>query len=236
MLGLSEPFTKHEVDVGFRAMAKKLHPDLRAAMGRRADLAADGEMAPSIGAIVEARSILLGVLRQSEASRIDISAPEVGGDERRWTARPDGARDGDGEVGAAQPLRVHIRVDLEMMRAGGSFSATLPRAACPECRGSGQGEPHLCLECSGDGSLAAVVGVLRFKVVCAFCRGTGYRATPACSACRGRGVTDEVFATAAIPPLCGDGEVISGKIFPISDGAVGEVEELVNFVVEPAAA
>jgi molecular chaperone DnaJ len=169
VLGVRRDATGDEIKRAFRALARRLHPDVAAVD--------DGE---GFHDLVAAYEVLSHPRRRSLYDRLGLGA------RRRPVARPAPAVPPvevalewyEAERGAAKPLE---------------FEETLP---CADCRGRGLARgvvPGECVRCRGTGHLSSVrespVARLLDIRTCPTCEGRGHEPAPACPACAGTGIT-----------------------------------------------
>jgi len=189
VLGVGRDATGDEIKRAFRALARRLHPDVAAG--------ADSE---SFHDVVAAYEVLSHPRRRSLYDRLGF------GSRRRPAARP---------APAVPPIEVELTW-FEAQRGVAKpleFDETL---ACAQCGGRGHARgvrPAECIRCRGTGRLSTLreSATLRLLEVraCPSCEGRGHEPAPACSECEGSGRTTALRCLRVrVPAGVRDGDLI----------------------------
>lgn len=226
LLHLSENFTKEEVDKNFRNLVKIYHPDSAQnyihkdeheshLLEASCDSGDNGNKANALllfTRLVEARSVLLGILRNepntSNGADNETSPGESDDDKPSW-------------FGETWP-RIYVAVPPLLMWRGAHIDMISSSWLCWECDGRGinqQEKTQECPECGGSGNIQYTHGILRVKfLMCNKCRGSGIQIQESCSACHGKGSFPASRLVFTVQPDSVRGEVIPGKIFTLNSG------------------
>lgn len=229
LLHLPENFTKEEVDKNFRNLVKFYHPDsaqnyihrdeheshLLEALCNKSDKGDGGDKAGTLllfTRLVEARSVLLGILRDG---------PNTSGEAENETAPQEPDEDKPSWSEKTWP-RIYVTVPPLLMWKGTHIDVISSSWPCWECDGRGinqQEKIQKCQECGGSGRIEYTHGILRVKfLMCNKCRGSGIQIQESCSACHGQGSFPAARLVFTVQPDSVRGEVIPGKIFPLNSG------------------
>ena len=185
ILGVDPSASDAEIGRAFRALARRLHPDV----GPDPSDTAFSEVA-------RAWEVLGNPSRRADYDRARSGMP-AGGIRipvRRWAGAPDGSASVDASPPTGpEPSEVEVTVSLAESVTGTVAHLRLPvTSVCAPCSGTGRTSGGTCPACNGKGRHRRRSGSITINRVCPDCAGTGARPPQRCTVCAGRGWTEGV--------------------------------------------
>ena len=217
-LGVERTATHDEIKIAYRRLAMKWHPDR--------NIGGDHRTAEAKFKSIQAAYETLSDPSKRASYDASMNDPYSSGsgfdggfNARYWSweesfrqarkPKPPPPKDG-------LDFEADISLSIEQACAGGAFSATVQfPAACPDCNGSGIGEPDCCSLCDGYGYRYGVNG----EYTCRRCHGSGVDDTPKCAGCKGKA---EVLAKRKVKLKVGGGLADGDRIRVRGGGEKGE--------------